>query len=405
MEIERFAIICKKTLDQHFKKVKHADEHGYLVSQDGSNGDIFYPTTILCAKTDEVFSVELVGASKTLKPLKIKKYSNLSFEKLISYYDKVENSNSKFVFSGGKNSLSHIFLANNNEYIDENQERFPITKKFATKIFGDDNVQNTFSFDVDFLTLSLTNMVIVTCKNNTFRARYIYEMLIFKNKIEEDELQQLLFEHLEFSKKGSLIVGIQKIKTTSDLKDIQVSYLHNMILRNEIHETTIGDYLNENIDIILSTLGYTNAIYEPTLYWIDKTPDNTDSSINPDFLLQRKDGFYDICDLKKGLVNKRNLTKGERRRRRFIDAVNEGIAQLDNYAEYFTFEENAEYALEKYGIKTKNPLKVLMVGNLENTVDEEVKQALRGRSDLLVIDYDSVISMFLANITNEAISN
>ncbi|EKF65042.1 hypothetical protein B194_1995 [Serratia plymuthica A30] len=405
MEIEKFAITCKRALDRHFKKVKYAYDNGYLVSQDGSSADFFYPTTILCAKTEEVFSVELIGISKKIKPLKIKKYSNLSFDKLISYCDKVENSNAQFVFSGSIISLKHMLLTNDIEYLDEKQERFPIVSKFPTKIVGDENAQNLFAFDANLLTASFKDVVVVTCKNNTFRARYIYEMLIFKNKIEEEELQQLLLEHLDFSKKGSSVFGAQKIKTTSDIKEVQVSYLHNMILRNEIHETTIGDYLNENIDIILSTLGYTDAIYEPTLYWIEKTPDNTDISINPDFLLQRKDGFYDICDLKKGLVNRKNLTKGERRRRRFIDAVNEGIAQLDNYAEYFTFEKNAEHASEKYEVKTRNPFKILIVGNLENTVDEEVKQALRGRSDLLVIDYDSIIYMFLARITNEAISN
>lgn len=405
MEIERFAIICKRALDQHFKNVRDADNNGYLAAEDGSRSGIFYPTTILCAKTDEAFSVELVGASEETLPLKIKKYSKLSFEKLVSYYEKIENSNAKFKFAKKGSGLINIFIANVDESNKEKLERFPITEKFKTKIFGSRDVQNLFSFNDDFLTARLSNTVIVTCRDSILRARHIYEMLIFGNEITEDELQQNLNEYLEFSSDGDPILGIQKINKDIDLKGIKISYLHNMILRNEIHETTIGDYLNENKDIILNTLGHTSSIYEPTLNWIEKTPDNTDKSINPDFLLQRKDGFYDICDLKKGLVNKQNLTKGERRRRRFIDAVNEGIAQLDNYAEYFTFEENAKHAEEKYGVITNNPVKILIVGNMENTNDEEVKQALRGRPDLLVIDYDSIISMFLANITNEAISN
>ncbi|EIG9086430.1 DUF4263 domain-containing protein [Serratia marcescens] len=405
MEVEKFAIICKRALDQHFKNVGLADKNGHLIAEDGSRSGIFYPTTILCSKTDEALSVELVGVSENPSPLKIKKYSKLSFEKLISHYDKVENSKAKYNFAKKGSGLANILVADADQFNEKGLERFPIAERFKTKIFGSQDLQNSFSFSYDFLTARLSNTMIVKCKDNTLRARHIYEMLIFKNEITEDELQQNLNEYLDFSNDGVPVFGIQKINTPRDLKGIQVSYLHNMILRQEIHETTIGDYLNENSGIILNTLGHTRSIYEPTLDWIEKTSDNTDNSINPDFLLQRKDGFYDICDLKKGLVNKKSLTKDERRRRRFIDAVNEGIAQLDNYAEYFTFAQNAKHAEEKYGVTTNNPLKILIIGNMENTRDGEVKQALRGRPDLLVIDYDSIISMFLANITNEATSN
>ncbi|EPU1201600.1 hypothetical protein ACVUNX_005261, partial [Klebsiella pneumoniae] len=88
----------------------------------------------------------------------------------------------------------------------------------------------------------------------------------------------------------------------------------------------------------------------------------------------------------------------ERRRRRFIDDVDEGIAQLDNYEEYFTYDGNKKYALDKYNVSISEPRKILIIGNVENTVLIEVEQALRGRKDNLVIDYDSLISYYVGSI-------
>ncbi|HBQ7350260.1 TPA: hypothetical protein L8Q33_005311, partial [Klebsiella pneumoniae] len=151
-------------------------------------------------------------------------------------------------------------------------------------------------------------------------------------------------------------------------------------------------------EIICRALGYDSIVYEPSLKWVEKTKDNTDVYINPDALLKRPDGNYDICDFKKGLLKRKKITKDERRRRRFIDDVDEGIAQLDNYEEYFTYDGNKKYALDKYNVSISEPRKILIIGNVENTVLIEVEQALRGRKDNLVIDYDSLISYYVGSI-------
>jgi ABC-type antimicrobial peptide transport system permease subunit len=54
------------------------------------------------------------------------------------------------------------------------------------------------------------------------------------------------------------------------------------------------------------------------------------------------------------------------------NSIEEGVAQLANYAEYFTYSQNAAHAKDKYGLSVENPKLVLVVGSWENSSPEEV---------------------------------
>src|SRR5207248_10770483 len=99
----------------------------------------------------------------------------------------------------------------------------------------------------------------------------------------------------------------------------------------------------------------------------------------------------------------KSITKGTHKRRRFIDYVNEGIAQLNNYRDYFSYEMNRNHAFSKYKIKVQEPKLYLIVGSYDNVNDAEVREACRShRDDLAIIDYDTLNSLF-ANGTNQSI--
>lgn len=174
----------------------------------------------------------------------------------------------------------------------------------------------------------------------------------------------------------------------------------NTYLIPRMRETTIGEFLNLQQEIIKKAIGTKKFIYEAHLPWLESHPPNTDEAINPDLMIQRDDGFYDIYELKLPLLDKKSLTKGVRKRRRFIDNVNEGVAQLANYSEYFTFEKNRELALTKYDIKVNNPNLVLVIGNYENANKDEIEEASRPQlQNISIVDYDSLLQMFLLAYT------
>ena len=91
----------------------------------------------------------------------------------------------------------------------------------------------------------------------------------------------------------------------------------------------------------------------------------------------------------------REEREGGRKRRRFIDYVEEGVAQLANYEEYFTYPKNAEDAKEKYSVEVNKPKLVLVVGSWENSSQEEVTQALRRYPSVEIIDYDTFCHQFI----------
>jgi len=165
-------------------------------------------------------------------------------------------------------------------------------------------------------------------------------------------------------------------------------------LSNGVSETTIGFLLNSHPEIFKGAFKTEQFIYEATLDWQEHSGAICKSSIRPDFFIKRKDGYFDILDLKLAKIDRKSLTKGKDLRKKFVDYVYEGISQLVNYEAYFNFEKNAAYAWKKFGIKINNPRLILVVGNDENLPVEEAEKALKLHPNITIVDYDTLISLF-----------
>lgn len=397
MDINLFSKTCKRVFDQYFKKIETALASGQLLFRDKNKCTLKFPTMLITAKTDDVLYVELIGSSSTRRPLRIKKSSVKDFEMTISLNNKTKNSGFKFKLQGEGSCIMNTMIGDSDREVIEDTDRFPMSKYFDGGVLGTDNISNTLTFSDDFISSRLSNILVTSTRKNIYKARYISEMIIFKKDIDIRKLEFLLDEYCFFPRERGEINFFGVYIDNDSKKEFDTSHLQNLVLIGGVHETAIGDFLNDHPQILLKSLGYCDFIYEPSLEWIHKIENNPDKFINPDLLLKRPDGNYDICDLKKGLINKKSLTKDERRRRRFIDPVNEGLAQLANYEEYFTYKENLKHANDKYDISILEPNKVLIIGNKTNSNSDEIKEALRGHSNISVIDYESIISLYLAN--------
>jgi len=192
------------------------------------------------------------------------------------------------------------------------------------------------------------------------------------------------------------VKGVQTVEGDELKFKVIAGQFQNIYLLKGLHETVIGEFFKLHPEVIYRAFNTDSFYYEPYLKWIEHDGTCEDEAINPDLLVRRLDGFYDIFDLKTGLLERTNVTKGGRKRRRFIDYVEEGVAQLANYREYFSYEKNAALAKEKYGVEVRAPNLVLVVGNWENSQLDEVHQACRRYPDVKIIDYDTLCHMFLS---------
>ncbi|MFB2990915.1 Shedu anti-phage system protein SduA domain-containing protein [Klebsiella pneumoniae] len=400
MELDDFCVLCKRVLDAHYKIIESAILKGNVSANGRAIDHVYYPTTILCIESEGgILSVELLGLTKVRKSLRVKKRKN-TFGKRFALVD-IKKDTGKSIFTvGRRNGASKILFSDSESMSFYRSQGNYFGGKFGTHISLGEDLDYLVGVNEDSESFILSECMLSYMSNNVYRTRYINKMIIFNSKLSEMEITIELdyFINTKSQINTGGVFGVYSFPDEEALSWVKASYLMNLFLNDKIHETTIGDYLNEHPDILLCALGYKDMVYEPSLKWMEKTTDNTDSFINPDALLKRMDGYYDICDFKKGLMRRKSLTKGERRRRRFIDDVNEGLAQLDNYEEYFKFEKNSQHALERYSVEVNVPKKILIIGNVENINQDEVEQALRGRHNTLVVDYDSLISGYMGAI-------
>jgi hypothetical protein len=205
-----------------------------------------------------------------------------------------------------------------------------------------------------------------------------------------------LWELYENAIRGNIARAIYTVQGSEE-ELLVAGQMQSMYLFPGLHETTIGEFMNQHPEVIKRVFNAMNFEYEPYLEWKEHDGTVQDAAINPDLMIQRKDGYYDIYDLKTALLQKKKITKGERRRRRFIDYVEEGVSQLANYREYFCYEQNASHAKEKYGIEVKDPNLVLVVGSYENSDPDQVIQACRKYNNVHIVDYDTLCKAYIGN--------
>jgi hypothetical protein len=275
--------------------------------------------------------------------------------------------------------------------MEQTKQRFPFIDLFPTWLINVDEPGPIFQFEPGFVSCAIENSVLINVRGSLARCKNILSLFITKNAITKPELTSL-FEEVT---KGIEVKGIHTAYGSDNMRLIVAGHLQAMFLTPGLRETTIGEFVNQHPDVIKRAFKTENFIYEPFLDWLEHDGTVIDKAINPDLLIQRDDGFYDIYDLKTAMLGRSRITKGEQRRRRFIDAVAEGVHQLSHYRMYFQFSANRELAEKKYGIRVSDPRLVLVVGSWENVDPREVIEATRAYSGIDIIDYDTLVHFFL----------
>jgi hypothetical protein len=398
MLFDKFVEETKDWWDKYFNFVAKAESEGKLRTQslesdpvgyDLSGHKILFPNMLIVTNCSGFYIAELVGAVEKYSGLTVKRHRENSIYRYFSQFDGSQPEG-VFAFQGDRNILSSTCLAHGRD-LEAVSDRFPHLDLYKTQFVKEGGHGSSVAFADDFESLIIEDCILLNSHKNLKRCKGILYLGVVKSSIRKPELQGL------YSKSCSR--GVVMAVHTVDSNEERVvigGQLQSMVLFPSLHETTIGEFLKLHPDIIKTVFKSSVVLYEPYLTWEEHDGTCEDTAINPDLLVQRGDGFFDIYDLKTALLDKARITKASRSRRRFIDYVEEGIAQLANYREYFSYPKNAALAKEKYGVEVKDPKLVLVVGSWDNVDPVEVEQASRKHGDLIeVIDYDTICQMFI----------
>lgn len=386
MIFEKFVSEVRDIWDRYLKYVSDMQSKGNL---DSNGGSVLYPNILLVTNCAGFYIAELVGAVTEYQGLTLKRHKEKSIYRYLNQFDDSEPDPCMHLDGAGI-GFRFLCLAQEADF-KAVAERFPSIELYGSKLNRIGGKGSVFSFGANFESCSIENCVLINRLDHLYRCKNILSAYIFKSSIAKPKL-------IEFFK---TVLGNHEVKGvhTAQGKNEEQLYvagqLQSMYLLPGLHETTIGEFLKSHPEIIRKAFKTEHFEYEPYLEWVEHDGTCADVAINPDLLIKRADGYYDIYDLKTAALAKKNITKGNRKRRRFIDYVEEGVAQLVNYKEYFVYPKNAEYAREKYGIQVTQPKLVLVVGSWENSSPEEVNQARRRYPEIDIIDYDTFCHLFI----------
>ncbi len=181
----------------------------------------------------------------------------------------------------------------------------------------------------------------------------------------------------------------QSIQTMERLNR-KIFDFQQLISNKEIHEPKLQQFFEQNPDLLFLGTRYKRIIPHPILKREGKP------NLIPDFLLERvNDGYCDILDIK---LPEKNLIVGSEDRRRFSSDVDEAIAQVSVYREYFDDPQKRTDIETEYTVKILKPNVLVLIGDSSNVNAEDLIKEKDRRKDGEVISFDDIIKQMKALI-------
>lgn len=253
----------------------------------------------------------------------------------------------------------------------------PTSMRFSVPQNEFASIRNSFFYNFD--------------NNKKLITRHIKWVDIFPLHIEEDEdTYQIGFTipHIDYLVANALNYEPPNL-TKSQYDKLVILNRFIELLLSKPKETEITRFLSQTENQFIIKL-YFSAIdihSEVQLKWQSNI---TKSDIRPDYFVTLPNGFSDIVDFKLPFV-KSSTIRGKNNRKRFSADLNEYIAQLREYRNYFDDPNNREYTEITKGIKVKKPRKYLIIGQRTDFEDSDWIDIQDDYKDLHLVTYTDLI--------------
>lgn len=196
-------------------------------------------------------------------------------------------------------------------------------------------------------------------------------------------------------------MNIDRSKRKIDLETSIIS-LWNLLNRNIKREEKYQDLFEKN-PVIFDVLGYKNFWPITKKSKITLSIDEfTGKKPEPDFIVERKDGLFEIFELKTP-YNKNILITSNKYRERFTSEISSYISQIIDYHNYFRNPVNRMNVDKLLGIKMQENLNMRLVLGLKESLDfKEIDSKLKEyKNSIEIIPFDHILNQLLETYNKE----
>lgn len=164
-----------------------------------------------------------------------------------------------------------------------------------------------------------------------------------------------------------------------------ITNLTRLLRKGENREKAFQRFFERN-PIVLEVLGYIAAHPRPRLPNLDR------GRKEPDFLVKRADGLFEIFELK---TPQERLIVEKKDRDKLSAKVNTYVSQVAYYSEYFDDEHNRARVKHELGLDVQKKPDMILVAGRDAGVDKKLLHLLvrRATGALRIVTYDDVLSM------------
>ena len=352
-------------------------------------GPLLFPRVMVLTETPDWNILELVGVSREYRSLEVRRQKADSVDQ---YFGGAAPE--AVALLGEESVVKDSTIATKRGRVAL-ESRFPGAESMiGNEIVGTGDADKLLQFEPgNYSTLS--RVLLVSSVDDSVRIHWTFLAIAIHRSEPADKYRDFL-QRLVESVPHLDPVGTFSVPRGEVEQSLKGDAFASTYLMHGLHETTVGDFLQQHEDILLSTFDATKLIHEPFLEWRDGTPGADEIAIHPDFILERADGSHIVGDLTLPLLETANTAKGKKRHRTFVRPVAEGAARLAQYEEYFKSPENQAFAKAKYGIEVSDPRKLLVIASQENVDPTEFEEAAASAPDFEIVDYDSILRLYLA---------
>lgn len=394
MESQQFIEYISEWFESWFKSIKTEIDSGDLKI----SGQYSFPSLLRIGESPDHYVVELTGAQniddsskyRLQKPTKTEKVENAAFF-LNPGGQTMDGARALMTITSEGNIFKHLTFAT--QFDQQEFERKINISLNSSRIQAVFDAQIPLSITETADKLVFRDIDLIRMNGPEIFFRRISTAIVLKKNTNKEELYLWLNYTAQLMKQApfSDVLGINLDYSVSE-EGFAMQLLS--LTQQNIDEGIIDTFIQGNASFFASALGYKKALSQKKLKVINK--EGLDKEfLQPDYLMLRDDGNYDILDLKKALIKSRSITVGEQSRIRFSAYATELIGQLEGYKRYFSNQENREWAKRNLGITIGEKLNLLgVVGNHNNFERDQVDMASKVyRENIIILSYSEIIDL------------